>query len=375
MNDWLDCELGDILILQRGYDLPSQNRIHGEVPIVSSNGISGYHNEAKVRGPGIVTGRYGTIGEIFYVNEDFWPLNTALYVKDFKGNHPRYLSYLLKTVDIKGLNAAGAVPGVNRNHLHKIKVKVPPLPTQHRIASILSAYDDLIENNLRRIKLLEELAQRTYEEWFVRFRFPGHETTVFDAETGLPEGWERKRLIEVSEIVMGQSPKSDFYNQDQKGLPFHQGVKDFGYRFPSNTLWSTSGNRFSHSGDILFSVRAPVGRLNRSLEKIILGRGLCAIRHMHGATSFLYYQLKSIFFKDDLLGGGSIFNSVTKADVHNIGILVAQSSIEAEFNSFSSNIDDQILKLTKQNRLLKETRDLLLPRLMNGQLLFNELMV
>ena len=191
-------QLGELLTLQRGFDLPSKDRKEGNVPIVSSSGMTGMHNKVKVRPPGVVTGRYGTIGKVFYVKEPFWPLNTTLFVKDFKGNDPKFLSYLLELLNIKELNAAGAVPGVNRNHLHKIKTRVPHLPIQQKIARILSAYDDLIENNQKRIKLLEEMAQITYEQWFVRMQFPGHETTPIDAETGLPEGWS---LIPLNQAV------------------------------------------------------------------------------------------------------------------------------------------------------------------------------
>lgn len=191
MSDWQECLLGDIIELKRGYDLPKQDRVEGSYPIVSSSGVTGTHNEAKVKGPGVVTGRYGTLGEVFYITDDFWPLNTSLYVKDFKGNDPQFVSYFLRSLDLGRSNAAGAVPGVNRNHLHQLEVSAPLPPTQRRIASILSAYDDLIENNTRRIAILEEMARRLYEEWFVHFRFPGHEDATFiETEHGrAPEGW------------------------------------------------------------------------------------------------------------------------------------------------------------------------------------------
>ena len=245
------------------------------------------------------------------------------------------------------------------------QLNLPPLPTQHRIASILSAYDDLIENNLKRIKLLEEMAQRTYEEWFVKFRVNGVQLEV-NVETGLPEGWERKKLVEIANLTMGQSPKSEFYNKEGLGYPFHQGVSDYGYRYPTNSSWSTQGNRFAKKRDILFSVRAPVGRLNVAIEKIILGRGLSSISHKNNFTSLLFYQLQKIFYKDDLMGGGAIFNSVTKNDVERIEIIEANSATMSSFNDFANSIDKQIETLTIQNRLLKESRDLLLPRLMSG---------
>src|SRR5207344_848231 len=144
----------------------------------------------------------GTLGEVFYIDEDFWPLNTTLYVRDFKGNDPLFLSYFLRTLNLANQNVAGAVPGLNRNALHLLPVSIPPLPTQRKIAAILSAYDDLIENNTRRIAILEEMAQSLYREWFVHFRFPGHEKKrLVESELGLiPEGWEVKAFSEIVQI-------------------------------------------------------------------------------------------------------------------------------------------------------------------------------
>jgi len=93
---WTDCKLGDVLILKRGHDLPEQQRVDGPIPVVSSSGITGCHQEAKAQAPGVVTGRYGTLGEVYYIDQDYWPLNTALYVVDFKGTHPRFAAYFLK---------------------------------------------------------------------------------------------------------------------------------------------------------------------------------------------------------------------------------------------------------------------------------------
>lgn len=259
------------------------------------------------------------------------------------------------------------VPHISPKQVCSYKFNIPQLHIQQKIASILSAYDDLIENNLKRIKLLEEIAQRTYDEWFVKFRVNGEELAI-DEGTGLPEGWKRKKLAEIAELVMGQSPKSEFYNKESRGLPFHQGVSDYGNRFPSNSTWSTEGSRYAEKGDILFSVRAPVGRLNIAIEKIILGRGLAAIRHKDGFNNALYYQLQKTFFKDDIMGAGAIFNSVTKKDVENIDIVEATRTLLQAFKKIAEPIDRQIEKLTIQNRILKETLDILLPRLMSGEI-------
>src|SRR5882762_8757953 len=142
MDEWRQQLLGDVIELKRGYDLPISQRQAGPIPIVSSSGFSGFHNVAMVKGPGVVTGRYGTIGQVFYVEEDFWPLNTTLYVRDFKGNLPRFIGYFLRTIDYLAYSDKAAVPGVNRNHLHEAKVRCPPLTAQRDIADILSSLDD-----------------------------------------------------------------------------------------------------------------------------------------------------------------------------------------------------------------------------------------
>jgi type I restriction enzyme S subunit len=141
--------LGEVITLQRGFDLPYHQRRAGPIPIVSSAGISGWHDKTPVEGPGVVTGRYGTVGEVFYVDGPYWPHNTTLWVKDFKGSEPRFIYYLLKTIDYSVASSKTGVPGVDRNDLHRILVKVPLRAEQRRIATILGSLDDKIELNRR----------------------------------------------------------------------------------------------------------------------------------------------------------------------------------------------------------------------------------
>lgn len=194
-----------------------------------------------------------------------------------------YYYQALKSDFVKGelnIRATGTtVLGIKQSELRKVLIPYYLLPTQQKIASVLSAYDRLIENNTRRIKILESMAQTLYQEWFVKFRFPGCDRVkMVESELGLiPEGWEVKNLKDVCNLVMGQSPKSEFYNETGQGLPFHQGVSNFGARFLSDKIYCTVLNRIAEAGDILFSVRAPVGRINIANKKIIIGRGLCSI--------------------------------------------------------------------------------------------------
>ena len=214
---WQDCTLGDIMKLQRGHDLPDRLRVDGSIPIVSSSGITGRHNVAKAQPPGVVTGRYGTIGEVFFVEEPYWPLNTALYVVDFKGNDPQFVAYLLRNTLKNYRSEKAAVPGVHRNVLHLLKVRSPDRNIQENIVSIVSAYDDLIENNRRRIALLEEAARLLYREWFVHFRFPGHEHVKI--ADGLPEDWKRRTLTELAnDVSYGFTASADLEIEGPKFL-------------------------------------------------------------------------------------------------------------------------------------------------------------
>ena len=255
-----------------------------------------------------------------------------------------------------------------------VKVSVPTLRLQQRIAGILSAYDELIENNQRRIQILETMARTLYREWFVEFRFLGHEniTRVASSLGDIPEGWDVKKLKDVCHLTMGQSPKSEFYNQIGEGQPFHQGVTDFGDRFPTDRLFCTVEGRVAEAGDILFSVRAPVGRMNISDKRIVLGRGLSAIRHNEGHQAFLWEQLKNRFSKDDMMGNGAIFAAVTKGDMQGIELVCPPSALVGAAAKHFEPINSQIGVLTKEIQNLRRTRDLLLPRLLSGQVALAE---
>jgi len=134
---WQTKRLGDVATLQRGFDLPTQVRVAGEFPLVSSSGISDTHHKSAIRGPGVVTGRSGSIGNVFFIGEDFWPLNTVLYVKDFHGNDPKFISYLLQKLDLRQFASGAGVPTLNRNVVHDELVNIPLFSEQKRIVAIL----------------------------------------------------------------------------------------------------------------------------------------------------------------------------------------------------------------------------------------------
>ncbi len=270
-----------------------------------------------------------------------------------------------------------AIPRVVLKDFKRVVVHIPPLPVQRKIAAILSAYDDRIENNRRRIEILEEMAQALYREWFVEFRFPGHEAVrMVDSPLGkIPEGWEITTLGEVCDITMGSSPKSQYYNENGDGLPFHQGVSSYGDLFPTHTRYCTKLMRLAEAGDILFSVRAPVGRMNVADRRLVIGRGLASIRSKTGYQMFCLYQLKDRFREEDSMGGGTIFKAVTKQDMNTIPFIWPSDGCRDAFENAVHPMFEQMANLTRRNALLRQTRDLLLPRLISGELDVSELYI
>lgn len=296
--------------------------------------------------------------------------NTVCFSVNAEEVIPHFLFAFLNSPDAKAqidsFVGGASQPTISLGNIKRIETPLPPLTIQRRIASILSAYDDLIENNTRRIAILEEMARQLYEEWFVHFRFPGHEEVNLNSD--LPEGWETEHLIDAAHLVMGQSPKSEFYNKTGEGLPFHQGVTNFGDYFPTDRLFCTVTNRLAEEEDILFSVRAPVGRINITTKRIVIGRGVSAIRSNRDNQTFLLCQLRNRFSEEDTMGGGTIFKAVTKKDMETIKLTRPPQQLVTSFEQVVSPMWKQIRRLTEKNTNLRTQRNLLLPKLISGEI-------
>jgi type I restriction enzyme, S subunit len=369
-NDWKRCMLGDILTLQRGFDLPERTRQKGSVPIVSSSGISAYHSTAKVSSPGVVTGRYGTLGEVFYIEEDFWPLNTTLYVRDFKGNDPRFLSYFLRTLNLEQQNTAGAVPGLNRNALHLLPVSIPPTPTQRKIAAILSAYDDLIENNTRRIAILEEMAQSLYREWFVHFRFPGYEkkSMVESALGMIPEGWEVKAFSEVAEFVNGFAFEPRHWGKVGKPIikiaELKNGIAGKTPFYDGNSIPEKYHIR---NGDLLFSWSADLDAYIWSGGSAFLNQHLFNVVPRSSFTKpFLFYALKDRMWEFRNRSQGTTMRHIKRSALDEVMFSVPLIEEQDSFVGYAEPMILEIINLSEKNANLRRTRDLLLPKLISG---------
>lgn len=378
---WKACRLGDVVTLKRGYDLPDAKRVPGEVPIVSSSGVTGYHNVKKVLGPGVVTGRYGTLGQVYYIEQDYWPLNTSLYVCDFKGNDPAFIAYFLTHV-LRGTQSdKAAVPGVNRNDLHDRPVRAPRVDVQRRIVEVLRPYDEFISNNARRLALLDEFVRSLFREWFIVLRFPGHEHVP--VRSGVPQGWDLTTLG----ACCGSLEDGDWIeSKDQGGYDYRLlqisniGVNEFvetgNLRFITEDTFRRLKCREVKPGQILISrMPKPIGRawlVTKMPWKMVTAVDVAILTPKQGVTDeyFLVHHLNSPATIEhcERRAVGATRPRVARRALATVPVLVPPPTLQALFREVAEPVHAQRANLFRQNEKLRTARDLLLPRLMSGEI-------
>jgi type I restriction enzyme S subunit len=357
MTEWRECKLGDVIVLNYGKALPEKKRVFGNIPVYSSAGLTGYHNESLVNGRGIIIGRKGTIGSVHFSYKPFWCIDTAYYITDNEEYNLKYIYYLLQTLGLNELNEDSAVPGLNRNTAYQQDISFPPLPEQKAIAEFLSSLDDKIDLLTRQNKTLEDLAQAYFRKWFIE-----------DAS----DEWEVGKLGDEFNITMGQSPKGETYNDLKIGLPFFQGKAEFGFRFPLEKQYCSEPIKIADKFDTLLSVRAPVGALNMALYKCCIGRGLAIPIHKKGYKHYTFYKMKSLqelfnTFDDD----GTVFGSISREKFLSIDNVIPPEKLVCYFDNFAKYFDLKIYENTVQIRTLSKLRDTLLPKLISGEVRVN----
>ena len=346
---WQSAILQDLVFFQRGYDITKAEQKPGNIPVVSSSGVNSYHSEAKVDGPGVVIGRKGSLGTVHYVDGPYWPHDTTLWSRDFKGNLPRFVFYFLQTLGLERYDVGNSNPTLNRNHIHRLDILLPEYQIQERIVEVLSAYDDLIENNRRRIQLLEEAARLLYREWFVNLRFPGHEHVAI--KDGVPEGWERKTLGDVAPLSYGKALKQD----DRVSGPFPV--------YGSSGIVGTHVKALVPGPTIIVGRKGNVGSVYWSSEDC---HPIDTVYYIDSSRcSFhLYYALQHMsFINTDVAVPG-----LNRNFAHSRSILIPEQKIYRLFEDTVAPMHLQIDLLCKENVALAQARDLLLPRLMNGEI-------
>jgi type I restriction enzyme S subunit len=221
---------------------------------------------------------------------------------------------------------------------------------------------------------LEQQAQALYRSWFIDFE-PFKGGKFIDSELGeIPEGWRVGKLIEIADIIMGQSPQGSSFNEIGDGIIFYQGRTEFGERFPSIRLYTTEPSRFAEPLSVLLSVRAPVGDINIASRKCCIGRGLASIKSKKAHYSFLFYTMQSLKpLLDKFNGEGTVFGSINRSSLENMTIVIPPNDIIERFEKITQKIDMKILNFFNESNNLKDQRDILLPKLMSGELKINDL--
>lgn len=373
MKKWKEVRLQDLVYFQRGFDITKDKQELGDVPVISSSGVTSYHNKYMADGPGVIMGRKGSLGTIYFSKENYWPHDTTLWSKDFKGNDPKYAYYFLHTFDFKNFNVGGANPTLNRNHIHDLRIPLPPLPTQQRIAAILSAYDDLIENNRRRITLLEDSARLLYKEWFVQFQFPGHEKVK--VKNGLPEGWERKKIGDIIEVGRGSSPRpiADTRYFEDGTIPWIKiadatASKIFIHRTKEYVNeFGASFSRKLKPGSMILAASGTLGfPMFLGVEACIHDGWLYFEKIEEYFKEYFYFNLLDLrnYFQNQSLG--SAIQNINTNVVRETPLILPQKQIINLFSEKTNPIFKQIHLLQVQTQKLREARNILLPKLMNG---------
>ena len=341
--------------LNRGFDLPDDKIVEGDYPVIASTSIKAYHNQYKIKAPIVVTGRSGSLGKVQYVEKDGWPLNTSLYAKDFHGNFPKYVYYFLQTMHLEQFNAGAGVPTLNQNHLHSLKIIVHEKNKQEEIANILSRYDEAIENNNKRIRLLEQMAQNLYKEWFVRFRFPGWQNVEF--ENGIPKGWRIEKLGNLANISTGKCNREDA--EDDGVYPLF----DRSQEIKLSNDWIKDCEAIIVPGEgTSFIPRYYVGKFN------LHQRCYCVEPKYEKTGKFLFYTLmmnRRYFLS---VATGATVPSLRYNNFSMMKFIMPEIKICQKYDEFVTNCFNQINILKAQNQNLTKQRDLLLPRLMSGKL-------
>ena len=347
MTNWKTYKLGDILNFRRGHDLPKTEMADGDIPVAGSNGIIGYHNIATPIEPCITIGRSGNVGTP-YIYDKCWAHNTVLYIDDFKGNDPLYLYYLLKTIPLASYGGGSAVPTLNRNHIHPIEIlHTPSLEEQRRIAGILGAIDDKIENNRRINDNLEQQAQALYKQWFVDNRNKDWETLTLDDVAAISAGGDKPQVCSEQKTQECNIP---IYSNsiDREGL--------YGY---------TNNPRIIENS-ITISARGTIGYVCLRTEPYVPIVRLISVIPTHDNMSAYFLYLWAL--TQNISGTGTTQQQLTVPAFRTTQIVVPSQEILIRFNKVVKPIFDCIKQNKVENETLATIRDTLLPKLMNGEI-------
>ena len=379
MSKLEECILGDLVEFQRGYDLPKSKFVEGKYPVQSSNGILGYHNEYKVEGPGITIGRSGTVGNPHLIRENFFPHNTSLFVKEFKGNDIEYIYYLLQYLDLGNQKSGSGVPTMNRNHLHPIKIRAYRDKTcQQRTIKILSLIDKKIQINNQINQELEAMAKTLYDYWFVQFDFPDQNGKPYKSSGGkmvyhpelkceIPEGWGVENLFDIADVQYGYPFSTDYFNSIGEGVPVIRIRDILGNDITNYSTEEVEDKYKINVGDVLIGMDGNFHMNYWIKEDCYLNQRVVKVNSDKLPNMVLKYQIEPFIKLREKSVSRTTVGHLSDKDLKAINVILPKeknlSPIVERFESILKNI----IINQQQNQELTQLRDWLLPMLMNGQ--------
>ena len=366
-SSWQEATLGELVEFQRGFDLPVSDRHGGSVPVVASTGPVGWHDEAKVDGPGVVIGRSGSIGGGQYIEGPFWPLNTTLWAKDFRGNDPQFVYYFVRSLQLERYNAGSGVPTLNRNHIHPLPVRFPEDVTEQRaIAEVLGSLDDKIALNRRMNRTLESIARALF-----RHRFLDHPDPA----------WEERALDEIAEVAIGKTPprkQSEWFTEPPEGLPWVS-IRDMGgagvfldQTRESLTHQAVETHRVKEvpPATVLLSFKLTVGRVVITQDRATTNEAIAHLPLRDDSPVgrfYLFCYLRNFDFSS-LGSTSSIATAVNSKTIKCLPITIPNALMLKQFEDAVLPVFAKIKLLQSKSRTLAALRDALLPRLLSGEL-------
>ena len=352
--------LGDLVKIKYGKNQKKVQSDDGAIPIYGTGGLMGFANAALYDKPSVLIGRKGTINKVRYVDHPFWTVDTLFYTEvNDDIVVPKYLYYIMSLLDLDAYNEGTTIPSLRTETLNRLEFRIPDIQYQKKVLSMLSPIDHKITINNKINENLQEQAQALYTNMFVQ---------------NTSDQWAEGVLSDVAEIIMGQSPRGDTYNEDGEGTVFFQGRGEFGFRFPTRRLFTTDPKRMAQPNDVLMSVRAPVGDLNVAYESCCIGRGLGAIRSKDNHQSFVLYTVFSLREKLDMFNSeGTVFGSINRDALNSMPIVIPTKEEVNQFEEIVAPMDAAIRNNYEEICRLEAIRDSLLPRLLSGELDVSEL--
>lgn len=383
--DWEEIQLGELFTAHYGKSLTQKNRVPGKYKVYGSSGITGTHNEFLVKGPGLIIGRKGTIGNVYYEKNSFYPIDTTYYVKESNRYDLLFLYYKLKTLDLDKMNTHSAVPGLNREQLYSIKTKFPKITEQKAIANILSTLDEKIETNNQINEKLEEMAQALFKRWFVDFEFPNENGKPYKSSGGemveselgmIPKGWEVKTINDISsEIITGKTPSTKEKENFGGNIPFVKIPDMHGkvYVEKTETYLSEKGavkNKIVPKNSIMVSCIATPGIVSLAGQSCQTNQQINTIINKDNKMCYFnFFSLRNLSDTIRTLGSsGSATLNLNKNQFSKIKIVVPPKEMTDKYFNVVDKIFETIYLNQKENLKLIELRDNLLPKLMSGEI-------